>query len=218
MEKVAIITVINDNYDSLKPVLSQTGVEVEWILVTDSVPGEPLGWNVIHEPVVGHPNTSSKPPKTSPWRYTDAEHSIYIDASYRITSPTFAIEAISLLSEASPIAQFVHPWRDCCYDEATYSATLPKYAGEPLMAMAEAYRIRGHPSHWGLWASGCIIRIHTPAVLQFGAWWQGEIEEWSYQCQVSEPPCLRSAGLRPIGLPGTHFANPWMQYEASGRH
>jgi hypothetical protein len=167
---------------------------------------------------MGHPNTSSKAPKTSPWNYTDTEHSIYIDASFRVTSPTFALDAISLLSEENPIAQFVHPWRDCCYDEAVYSASLPKYSREPLGEMIESYRSQGHPAHWGLWASGCIFRIHTPSVQQFGTWWQAEIEQWSYQCQVSEPPCLRSAGLRPLAIPGTHFANQWLQYEASGRH
>lgn len=218
MKKVAIITVIKDNYDSLKPVLSQTGVEVEWILVTDNPPGEPLGWNVIHEPVVGHPNTSSKQPKTCPWKYSDAEQSIYIDASFRVTSPTMAYDMMNLLSEENPIAQWVHPWRDCCLDEAQYCTALEKYRGEPLAEMIYEYSQNSHPSHWGLWASGCIARIHTPVIKKFGQDWQEEIEHWGFQCQVSEPPCLRVNGLRPVPLLGTHFANPWMQYEASGRH
>lgn len=219
MSKVAVLTVIHDNYDTLKPVVAQSNVEVEWILVTDVQPEDSLGWTIVVEPRPNlNPKTASKPPKTTPWKYTDSDSSIYIDASFRIISPTMVYDMMVMLSEENPIAQWVHPWRNCCYDEARYCMDLGKYAGQPLKEMIHRYMQHGHPAHWGLWASGCIARKHTPAIKQFGLDWQNEINHYGFQCQVSEPSCLRVNGLRPISLPGTHFANPWMQYEASGRH
>jgi Protein of unknown function (DUF616) len=218
MTEVAIVTSVYGTYDTVKPVLPQTGADVEWILVTDTPPPaeDAEGWTIVHDPRHGeHPNRAAKHPKFRPWEYTDAPASIWIDASFRVTSPCFAIEAIE---HADPIAQFVHPWRDCLYLEAEVSALLPKYDGEPLGHQVEYYRACGHPERWGLWAAGVIARQHTPEIRLLGVAWMHEVNLWSFQDQVSQPYVLRKTGLRPVGLPGTHFANPWLRYEGSGRH
>lgn len=220
MPDVAIITAITDGYDALKPVLAQQGVDVDWVCVTD---GEPLpdadaaqGWTLICELRRGRPAArEAKRPKFRPWEYTDASASIWIDASFRVVSDRFAVEALAL---ADPIAQFTHPWRSCLYDEAAASALLPKYAGEPLVEQAAHYRARGHPEQWGLWAAGVIVRRHTEMVRKLGEAWAHEVAVWSVQDQVSQPYALRTKGLRPAPLPGTHLANPWLNYEGSGRH
>lgn len=220
MPDVAIITAITDGYDTLKPVLPQTGADVEWICVTD---GEPLpdadatsGWTVICEPRNGgHANREAKRPKFRPWEYTSAPASIWVDASFRVASDRFAVEA---LAYAQPIAQFEHPWRDCLFDEAAHSVLLPKYAGEPITEQAAYYRALGHPVHWGLWAAGVIARQHTVEVRKLGAAWAHEVNVWSFQDQISEPYALRTVGLRPAVLPGWHLANGWLKYEGSGRH
>ena len=70
MTQVALITAIYDGYDVLKPVLPQAGVDVEWIVVTDTVPDAvaAAGWTVVHEPSPGeHPNRAAKHPKYRPW-------------------------------------------------------------------------------------------------------------------------------------------------------
>lgn len=220
MSDLAIITAITDGYDTLKPVLPQTGVDVEWICFTD---GEPLpdaeaarGWTMVCEPRHGRPaNREAKRPKLRPWEYTTAPASIWVDASFRVVSDRFATEALAL---ADPIAQFTHPWRDCLYDEASASALLPKYKGEPIIEQARAYRAAGHPEHWGLWAAGVIARQHTRQVRKLGEAWAGEVNAWSVQDQISQPYALHKVGLRPTALPGTHFANSWLKYEGSGRH
>lgn len=220
MADLAIITAITDGYDTLKPVLPQTGLDVEWICFTDGEPlpdaGAAAGWTMISEPRHGrHANREAKRPKLHPWEYTSAPASIWIDASFRVVSDRFAVEAIAL---ADPVAQFVHPWRDCLYEEAAVSALLPKYKGEPIAEQAHYYRARGHPEHWGLWAAGVIARWHTSAVGELGDAWAHEVGVWSFQDQVSQPYVLRAVGLRPAPLPGTHLANSWLRYEGSGRH
>lgn len=220
MSDVAILTAVYDGYDELKPVLPQDGVSVDWVFVTDDpelgVKETHEGWRVVYEPRPGvHPNRAAKHPKYEPWRYTAADRSVWVDASFRIVSPTMAVEALSF---ADPIAQFAHPWRDCLFAEAKESAGLPKYAGEPVLEQAEHYAVQGHPENWGLWATGFIARRHTDAVRELGMRWLAETYEWSFQDQISQPYALRETGLRPTALPGNHLATPWLVYEGSVRH
>ncbi len=223
MSDVAILTAIHDGYDELKPVLPQQGVRVDWVFVTDdeSLRDESTarGWRVVFEPREGvHPNRAAKHPKYEPWRYTDAPVSVWVDASFRIVSDRFAVEATAGLTDVEPIAQFVHPWRDCLYAEAKESAGLAKYQGEPVLEQAESYRAAGHPEGWGLWATGVIARRHTDAVRRMGWVWLAETYRWSFQDQISQPFVLRVTGLRPSALPGNHLATPWLAYEGSARH
>lgn len=223
MSDVAIVSAIYDSYDLLKPTLAQQGVSVDWVLVTDDEAlrdeGGARGWRVVFEPRPGvHPNRAAKHPKYEPWNYTDAPVSVWVDASFRIVSEQFAVEATAGLTEVDPIAQFVHPWRTCLFDEAKESAGLAKYAGEPVMEQAEDYRAAGHPENWGLWATGVIARRHTEAVRRMGWLWLAETYRWSFQDQISQPFALREKGLRPSALPGNHLATPWLAYEGSARH
>ena len=214
--QVAIVSAVYDAYDTVKPTFPQWGLEVDWVMVTDDPDLKAEGWRVVYEPRSGlHPNRAAKYPKFNPERYTSAPASVWVDASFRITSKTFVAD---VLDYADPIAQFSHPWRDCIFDEAEASADLFKYAGEPVREQVGCYRIVGHPEHWGLWATGVIALQHTLETARFGTEWLREVAVWSFQDQLSEPYALRGFGLRPTSLPGTHFANPWLSYEGSGRH
>lgn len=213
---VAIISAVYDGYDTVKPVLAQAGLEVEWVLVTDHEPIGVLGWRVVVEPQPDvPPNRAAKAPKFEPWKYTDAPASIWLDASFRVTSPDFAAEALAF---AKPIAQFTHPWRDCLYAEAVEIAALGKDPEGVAAWQTKRYREAGHPIGWGLWASGVIARRHSAAVKRMGAAWAREVGSGSARDQVSQPFVLREAKLRPASLPGTHLANRWLAYEGSGRH
>ncbi|MDK1473597.1 DUF616 domain-containing protein [Streptomyces sp. 549] len=213
---VAILSAVYDGYDSVKPVLEQAGLEVDWVLVTDHEPADARGWRVVVEPQPDvPPRRAAKAPKFEPWKYTDAPASIWVDASFRVTSPGFAA---AVMEHAKPIAQFEHPWRDCLYDEA---AEITKLGMDPDGVAAwqtRRYREAGHPERWGLWASGVIARKHTAAVKRMGAAWAREVASGSARDQVSQPHVLREARLRPTTLPGTHFTNAWLAYEGSGRH
>jgi len=218
--KVAVITAIYDNYDSLKPVLPQNGgYDIEWICVTDSpeVVAEPRGWRVLFEPSPGvHPNLAAKRPTMLPWQYTTAEQVVWIDASFQILNMDFIRAVLSL---ANPIAQFVHPERQCIYDEATLSQTMTyKYGGHNFAEQTARFRAEGHPVRWGLWATGVIARTKTDTVVEFGQAWHDECHLFSFQDQVSQPAVLRKFGLRPEALTGGPYQNPWLVFRGSGRH
>ena len=222
MYDAAVITAIYDGYDTLKPVLSQAGLNVDWVLVTDDPymvdVGESLGWRVALKPRPGvHPNRAAKRPKFLPWEYTDAHESVWVDGSFRVLSADFVREA---LRHADPIAQFRHPWRDCLYAEARTVSAIRKYESQIGIAekQSAAYADAQHPEHWGLWATGVIARRHVPGVVRLGERWLEEVERWTFQDQISQPFVLREMGLRPAEFPGSHLANGWMQYEGSGRH
>lgn len=217
---LAIVTAIYDNYDVLQPIRQQAGLNVEWVCVTDNddlvAVGRELGWRVIVEKQPDlHPNRAAKRPKMFPWLYTDAVQTIWLDASFRVISETFAAEAIGY---ADPIAQFKHPWRDCIYTEASESSAISKYRAEPVMGQVSYYQALGHPPHWGLWATGVIARHITPDVIRLSLRWADEIAKWSFQDQISQPFVLREVELRPDEFPDTHFSNDWLVYEGSGRH
>lgn len=221
MNRIAIITAVYDRYDDLKPALPQDGHHVDWVFVTDDedLKNETTaqGWRVVYEPRPGvHPNRAAKRPKFLPWEYTDAPASIWVDASFRIVSETFAAD---VLPHADPIAQFVHPWRDCLYDEADAVLGLKKYSPDTeVHAQKAAYRQGAHPEHWGLWATGIIARQHTDQVRELGRAWLTETDTRTFQDQISHPYVLRTLGLRPSPIPGDHLTNPWLSYQGSARH
>jgi hypothetical protein len=222
--RAAVITAVYDGYDPLKPICPQSGADVEWVVVTDSSDvasraENELGWTAVVEPRPDvHPNRAAKHPKFLPWEYVDANRSVWIDASFRVTSPSFVADVLERTDADRPVVQFSHPWRSCVYQEAMASVGLAKYATEPILAQVAAYRAKGFPANWGLWATGVIGRVHTPKVRRFGEAWLKEVYDWSFQDQLSEPVCLWREGLRPAPLPGTHVANPWLSYEISHRH
>lgn len=222
--RTAIISANYGRYDSVKPIVPQDDYEVDWIYVTDdqeiAAEALSLGWSYVYlSPLPDlHPNRAAKHPKMEPWDYTDCDNSIWIDASFRIKSSTMAKDLLGL---ADPIAQFLHPWRDCIYDEAEASIGLAKYFGEPIDEQVDRYRLgilSQHPKHWGLWATGLIAMQHTIEVKRMGGSWLTQCLNWSFQDQISQPVVLRINGLRPNSIPGTHFSNDWVVYEGSGNH
>lgn len=245
MITATVLTALMDEYDTLKPICHQDGAAVDWLCLTDSktirdeaeihtgidtgngvyVQGlkHPTGWQILYydRPADEHPNRAAKRPKMHPGMYTGNGASVWIDASFRVLSPRFVVDTVTVAAESlHGIAQFRHPWRDCLYDEAATSGTLPKYVDERvhLARQTAAYAEAGMPRSWGLWATGVIARVHTRDVLDWGRAWGRQIDAYSYQDQVSHPYSLWRAGLRPVGLTGDHFHNAWLAYEGSARH
>jgi hypothetical protein len=223
--RAAIISAIYGDYEDLKPALPQTGLRVEWVLVTDNRDmaknALDMGWDRTHyepKPTL-HPNRAAKRPKMLPWEFTKAGCSVWIDGAFLVKSPTFAVD---VLAAAFPtgIAQFRHPWRDCAYAEGKESMRIPRYQDEvgPIRDQLAENMAGGLPEHWGLWATGCIARHHTQQVRHFGELWHWYISDFTYQDQVSETLALFKAEIRPRDLAGTHLSNPWLEHRQSARH
>lgn len=223
--RAAILSAIYGGYEDVKPVLPQTGLRVEWVMVTDdpalAKEAQALGWDraLVERRLKMHPNRAAKKPKMLPWEYTKAGCSVWIDGAFQVTSPTFAIDTLAI-AFTTGIAQFRHPWRDCAYAEGKESIRIPRYEKEigSIRDQLDENLAGGLPKEHGLWATGCIARHHTQQVRQFGELWHWLITAFTYQDQVSEPLALWKTGLRPRDLTGTHLQNPWLEHRQSARH
>jgi hypothetical protein len=205
---VAVYTAAFGQYDDLKPHPEILGVD--FIAFTDR-PIESEHWDVrVVQPTDEHPRTQAKRFKLFPHEYLpEHEFTVWVDASHEILTEHFAANAYLALDETD-IALYQHPWRDCIYDEAQASIVLQKYAGLPIEAQVESYRTQGHPEHWGLYACGTIARRNTPDVAKLMASWSNEIDQWTYQDQLSLPVVCRRAGIRPATFPLHQvFGNGW---------
>lgn len=205
---VAVITSVYGSYDQLPPVPDQT-IDAEWICVTDVPASEfrdDLGWRIVHEPRNHmHPRLAAKVAKCQPWLYTRADTTVWIDGACRLLRPD-SLAMILTGAEGHPLAQIVHPWRDCIYTEAEASAWMPKYQGQLITEQVDHYQANGHPEGWGLWATGMIVRnmadiFRNIEYHKLGDEWLLEQMRWSYQDQLSQPYVLRRLGLRPHTLP-----------------
>lgn len=210
MSDVAIISAIYGNYDIVNPPLLQDNVDVDWVLVTDNLELKleydfikptygNQQWRIVYDPRPDEkPFRAAKHAKFTPWKYTDAPASIWIDGSIRVIAPWFASDALELVRapHSPPIAAAPHAERDCLYPEAEVSTYLKKYVGEPLLQQSAHYQAQGHPAHAGLWFTTTLVRRHTEAVRAMSEAWEQETYTWSSQDQVSFPYVVRQHDLK----------------------
>jgi len=198
---VTLYTAIyGDRYDAVKPV-AQAGCRT--VLFTDLPDLEDharhLGWDeVVVDPLerLGTPMLRAKWWKTrADVAVPDTDVSLWIDGSMTPVVD-YAAKCVEALTDLD-MALTPHPWRDCIYTELAASVGLPKYDAAAMTAQCKAYRLTGHPEHWGLFASGAIARRHVRAVAEFGHLWWRENLDHTWQDQLSLPVVLRRcANLR----------------------
>jgi hypothetical protein len=218
--KVAVVKGIYGGYDQLRPTGSDLE-DVEWVCVTDdeTLDGQGL-WKIDVRPELEmHPRLAAKRPKCLPWEYVgeDRDTIVWMDGSCYFRDAGALGQLVDYASWYPPctIFQFDHPYRDCLYDEATFSAPLPKYHGYPVMEQAAHYRSLGCPPRFGLWCTGLIVyRRGTDGEWRrdFGEAWLDHQLEWTIQDQVSEPFLAWHLGQRPVSLPGGLYVNRFVEW------
>ncbi len=152
----------------------------------------------------------------------DKPWSIYIDASVRVKDGKAMIAAVRAAmnssivkamdgsvtpaTDASGLAFFSHPEDPSrsLEEEAAFSMTMGKYAGEPCVEQVAHYRACGlHPT--ALVAGGVIGRDHTEENARFEKAWFDECVNWSVQDQLSLPFVLWREGRTPGVIPGNIY-------------
>lgn len=203
MTQVAIYTALYGNYEPVKPM--PDGMTVPCILLTDDPGLVAPGWQVVHAPgrvtLPGRdgPMMQAKWWKTHPVEALGvagvaADVSCWIDASMTLVSADYPALCLDALG-GDDWSMVRHPGRDCIYDEADFSLTLPRYQGIGIEDQVEYYRTAvGHPKHWGLFACGANVRRHTAAVEKLCGQWWWECATRTWQDQVSLPVLVRLAG------------------------
>lgn len=223
MTSVGVVTGIYGGYDQLPKPPAQS-IEAEWVCVTDDAAVDGHGvWKVIHEPRPGlPPRLAAKVPKCSPWDYVDPRHDlvVWMDGSCHLKHG-YVLEHLLGITQPG-VNQFVHPWRHCTYDEAIYSAPLPKYVHLPVAQQLDHYQHRGFPRDFGLWCTGLMVyrAAHPVGVVgnglygEMGRFWLAEQVRWTIQDQVSQPYVWWVHAQMPNQLPGALHQNDFVQWAA----
>jgi len=204
---VVVYTALYGPHDELKTQPSLPGVD--YLCFTDQ-PVTARGWEVVQVRPALPDRLASKEPKMEPHRWVRRwRQSIWVDASVQIVSSDFASIVLGAMDDG--LALFAHPDRDCIYEEAEVSKTMPKYDVAEIDAQMARYRAEGYPEHAGLWASGIIAREHRRSMRRLGRKWFDRCKSESVQCQISLPPLLRSLGITPGTIPGNLWDNDLIQ-------
>lgn len=205
MKTMAIFSAIYGGYNAVPAVPST--ITIPTILYTDDemVAAQALGSGWSQARVVKHGivTLNGDPHLTGPmlahkwWKFfagfDEFDMTVWLDASMTITSPSFVTQCELAMEPEVDMALMAHPWRDCIYEEAAYSAELPRYESLAwdIRQQANFYTSIGHPRNDGLYASGFYIRRNNEQVRKLmGDWWW-ECVTRSHQDQVSLPVVLR---------------------------
>ena len=235
--RAVIYTAIFGGYDNLKQPAAQDQ-PCDFVCFTDmKLPRRAGDWRIVAIPRDRrvHPRLQAKrfkllshrifPGGRLAWRYAPASHrprfdlSIWVDGSALITSSRFVGDMRRLLADGD-WAMFVHPERDCIYEEATVSSGMEKYRGLPIFPQVDAYRA-AVPPRGGLYAATTIVRREptSDAVLAVNEAWWAENLKWTYQDQLSLPYVLgRLGGPAPISIRENLWKNPWFDVVPHIRH
>jgi alkaline ceramidase TOD1/glycosyltransferase MUCI70-like protein len=210
--RAVVYTAIFGGYDTLKQPSPQDQ-PCDFVCFTDSkLPSRVGAWRVIHvrRDHKVHPRLQAKrfkllshkifPHGRLAARYAPfsvrrgADLSIWIDASLEIKCSTFVRDMRDKLGDRD-WAMFVHPDRDCIYEEALLSIRMRKYLTLPILPQAEAYR-SVVPPRSGLYACTIIVRREpsTERLNRVHQLWWDENVKWTYQDQISLPYVLRCVG------------------------
>lgn len=199
---ITVVSAVYGAYD--QPIAPpEQDTDVRWVMVTDGLVDVPEPWEVIVEPRPHlHPRMAAKVPKCLPFLYATTDIAIWLDSSAQIMTNSFVSSVVDALGDGD-IAQWVHPQRDCIHPEAAVSASMEKYQGQPVFEQVAHYRAKGHPDHFGLWATGCMVWRYSPNAAEAGSGWLAAQACWTYQDQLSWPPVVRWHGLDVRPLPGS---------------
>jgi hypothetical protein len=167
----------------------------------------------VQPPFHPHPTRASRFPKILPWLVLpEYEHTIWIDANMRLKTEAFADEVLACLDNGA-MALFAHPDRATVAAEAEHSARMSKYADEPNLEQATAYRRKGFPDDVGLFACGVIARNRDNHDLDVIGWpWMIENLVWSHLDQLSLPYVIWRYGVPlPRLFPWNLWDNHWFE-------
>lgn len=117
--------------------------------------------------------------------FDNYEYSLYIDSTVQLkTDPS---QFINFLKPESDILLFLHPGRNCLYDEARTCLDLHLNDPNDTLRQTKKYLSNNFPPHFGLWACGIMFRRHTDKMREFAQMWWSEVEHFCVRDQISFP-------------------------------
>lgn len=205
-------TVILGGYDVLAP------SSYDGVCITDDVNDIGLVWNQLggwrfriftrYKDVGWNNKTASRFPKIQPAVFVGDDSTLYHDGSVRmLVDPQTFLE---YLGDAD-IAAFLHPQRDCIYDEGDVCAGCGAAEPDAVAKQMDAYRKDGYPAHNGLHASTLLVRRDSKDIRRLSQfWWDQFLKYETRRDQLSLDYCLWKLGIKCATIPGNLWDNELM--------
>lgn len=185
-KKIVVYTAIFGDYDTLKHPNYKIA-DADFVCFTDKDITSDFYKIIRVNPKEKNPKLDSGYYKLLPHKFfSHYQYSIWVDGSMQLkfTSAQSLIE--KYLTNRVNYATFVHPERDCIYDEANECIKLKRANREIVEKQIAGYKKDGFPKHFGLTANGIIIRKHNePNVIKVCEDWWKEVSEKSERDQLS---------------------------------
>ncbi len=216
--RTALITAVYGGYDDLRPLPSSHGFD-DAVVVTDDRELAVDGWRTVCVPSGLYPRLAAKLPKMQPWRFTDCESAVWLDASFSVRDHLFRQFADAHL-DAADFVVWEHPDRanrDCLFDEALFCQDWPKYRDAPIREQVARYAAAGMPPNYGLWAAGAVGWRFTARSMEFGRRWHSEQHRGSIQDQISLPFLLWEDGHYPATWDADELRNAYIWHHGHRR-
>lgn len=201
--RVALVTAIYGDYDTLKPLPAGHGFDEAIALVDSDQSAD--GWDVRRVSRGEEPRWLAKRPKMRPWEVTDADVYVWVDGQIQVKDGLrdFAVESLG----DGMLAAFDHPERDCLFDEAQVCEARSLAPRETLRRQTDRYRREGMPARWGLWE--CAVLVWSRAGVDFGRLWWSEVSLYSLRDQIALPFLLWREQVPMVTLPGKSRQNSY---------
>lgn len=125
------------------------------------------------EDKLGNPHYSSRLYKILSHIYNTDDWSVYIDADIHLPHGLEEKLIAEVEQSGKLVGAFLHPWRDCVYEEAREIVRLGKDTQENVDVSVKMLREAGYPDHGGLYHCAILVRKNTSLVQELNRrWWQ----------------------------------------------
>jgi hypothetical protein len=196
-QRAAVYTTIFGKYDILRSIPDQS-VDVDYFCICDLLPDSENQeateqWKIIQVPwrdEYKSERMQAKHYKCCPYDCGDLrvyDNLIYIDASIKVKDRDFVRFSLASLTDAR-FTVSIHKERRSIFEEAKFSARMPKYDDQPVINQAETYRNSGFADQVPLFECGYLVRnMRSKKVQELCRTWLRECCEHTYQDQISLP-------------------------------
>jgi hypothetical protein len=131
--------------------------------------------------------------------FPECRTSIWLDATHWPCSDLLPL--LNCIDE-NDIAAMKHFGRNSSAAEAKACAEANADQPATILEQWERYRQKGFPDDLGLFSTTCLIRRHTPKMVELQRLWWEEIQRGSRRDQISFTYCLWKLGLKCGIVPG----------------
>lgn len=172
-DKVAVYTCIAGDYDELlEPSNNESGAD--YFCFSDRQFPHSGRWKLLPLPAAhGDSVLDSRFVKMHPHLlFPEHSCSVYVDGNVQIRGKVSVLGRSAL--QDGVLAMYVHPFRDCIFDEARECAALGHDWFWRIRDQMDRYAAAGFPAHYGLLEANVLIRRHHDSRLihLMEAWWR----------------------------------------------